>query len=293
MVNHRSPLVSVLMPAYNASQTIRFALASLISQTYQNWECIVVDDGSADQTTDIVRSIFDSRIRLVLLDKNYGRGVARKKSLESARGKYITMLDADDWIYPGKIASQVEFLESNLDVTLHSMAMAIVDGNSLVSVRKPAGLVDRKLDVLHRTFIPHAPSMIRRSDIGDISYDSNFKLAQDQDFLRRVLVGKRYVVCSDVGYSYSEIQSVGIGKIVRGYFYNSRGYLKLVQRFGWKSLIFFMLEISKIPYVLFIYLVRGERYILDARSQTPSVEDVARFSQALKEINITLKCISA
>lgn len=287
-----SPLVSVLMPAYNASDSILLALASLRAQTYQNWECTIVDDGSTDQTVELIKAISDPRIKLTLLDKNYGRGVARQKSLELAKGKYITMLDADDWLYPDKIAFQVDFLESNPEVSLHSMAMAIVDGDSIFSVRRAVVNIDKQLNHLHRTFIPHAPSMIRRSSIGNVTYDSKFKLAQDQDFLRRVIVGKRYFVSTKIGYCYSEIQSVNIKKIIRGYFYNSRGYLKLFSSFGLKSVIYFVIEISKIPYTLIVFLARGERYILDSRSKEPSIEDVEKFNNSLKEVKNSLMDIS-
>ena len=293
MIDTVNPLVSVLMPAYNASQTINFALASLLAQSYQNWECIIVDDGSTDQTVDLIRAISDSRIKLTLLDRNYGRGVARQKSLELANGKYITMLDADDWLYPDKIAFQVNFLEDNPEISLHSMAMAIVDSDKLVSVRRAAENIDRTLSDLHRIFIPHAPSMIRCSSIGDVSYDSKFKLAQDQDFLRRVLVGKRYFVSTEIGYCYSEIQSVNIKKIIKGYFYNSRGYLKLFSSFGPKAAVYFAMEIAKIPYTLIVFLTRGERYILDLRSKAPSVEDIQKFSLSLNKVKKSLMNIIA
>lgn len=288
MLDSTTPLVSILMPAFNASETINFALASLMAQSYQNWECIIVDDGSTDQTVELIKAIPDPRIKLSLLGKNYGRGIARQKSLELAQGKYITMLDADDWLYPDKIAFQVGFLEKNPEVVLHSMAMAIVDGDEIVSVRRAENDIDRNLNDLHKIFIPHAPSMIRYSCIGDVTYDSRFKLAQDQDFLRRVLVGKRYYVSTKVGYCYSEVQSVNIRKIIKGYFYNSRGYLKLFPHFKHKALKYFILEVSKIPYTLVIFLAKGERHIIDSRSKITSVKDIEEFRISIKKIKDAL-----
>jgi len=292
MQSDSAPLVSVLMPAYNAAGTIQLAIASLIAQTYHNWECIVVDDGSSDETAVLVEAVDDPRISLVRLGCNYGRGEARRRSLQRAAGKYVTMLDADDWLYPEKIASQVEFLETNPDVTVHSMGMAIVDDSGLVSVRRPMTFIDRRLDSLHRTFIPHAPSMIRRSDIGGATYDRRFKLAQDQDFLRRILIGNRYVVSTDIGYCYTEIQSVSIKKVIRGYFYNSIGYIKLIPHFHLKALFFFIMELAKIPYTALVFIAKGQRYILDSRSTPPSSEDKQDFQNSFKQVVDALKRVS-
>lgn len=274
------PLVSVLMPAYNASSTIEFALASLFAQSYSNWECVIVDDGSTDGTANVLSRVIDSRLRVIRFEENVGRGAARIASLKSAKGVYITMLDADDWLYPDKLAQQVAFLESHPDVALHSMGMAISNGEELISVRRSQVVIDREFDLNHRLFIPHAPSMIRRSSIGDVSYDSRFKLAQDQDFLRRVLIGKRYIVVPEIGYCYNEVSSVNVKKIFKGYLYNSFGYLKLMQQFGLRAFFFAALELIKPIVLLWRYLRGGQKYVLASRSECPSNEDFAEFAGA-------------
>lgn len=79
------PKVSVIMPAYNARRTIIRACASLVAQSFGDWECLVVDDGSADGTAAIVESIGDERFRVIRLERNMGRGVARQVALENSR----------------------------------------------------------------------------------------------------------------------------------------------------------------------------------------------------------------
>ncbi len=92
------PLVSVMMPCYNSAGTLPLALASLVAQTYENWECILVDDGSTDRPIDIVEQASDKRISFFRLDRNMGRGVAQQAALDYATGDYLCMLDADDWL---------------------------------------------------------------------------------------------------------------------------------------------------------------------------------------------------
>jgi glycosyltransferase involved in cell wall biosynthesis len=109
-VNH--PLVSVIMPAYNASGTIEEAVRSALEQTYPAIEIIVVDDGSGDGTAQLVRSIFGDAVHLEEAPHT-GRGAARNLGLSKAGGEYIQYLDADDAIAPLKVAQQVWFLQEH------------------------------------------------------------------------------------------------------------------------------------------------------------------------------------
>jgi glycosyltransferase involved in cell wall biosynthesis len=110
----KQALVSVIVPSYNASRYISETLESVLSQTYRNFEVIVVDDGSKDNTPDIVADYArrDSRIRLVN-QPNSGCGAARNRGIAEASGEFIAPLDADDVWYPQKLEKQVASLERN------------------------------------------------------------------------------------------------------------------------------------------------------------------------------------
>lgn len=105
-------LVSVIVPAFNCEHTISTALASLTAQTWRPLEILVVDDGSTDDTADVVRrwASRDRRIRLLSLGRNQGAYVARNEGLAAAQGEFITVHDADDWSHPEKIAWQTRAL---------------------------------------------------------------------------------------------------------------------------------------------------------------------------------------
>jgi glycosyltransferase involved in cell wall biosynthesis len=108
-----NPLVSVIIPAYNAEAFIRFTLDSVLAQTYQNFEVIVVDDGSSDRTPEIVESYAqrDPRIRL-LRQKNSGVAAARNLAIQASKGVYVSPIDADDIWYPQKLEKQVHCIEN-------------------------------------------------------------------------------------------------------------------------------------------------------------------------------------
>lgn len=115
MENRKEELVSVIMPAYNCGDFIGIALDSVINQSYKNWEVIVVDDCSTDNTADVVQEYIkkDNRIKYHKLDKNSGAAVARNKAVDLATGKYIAFLDSDDVWFPEKLTKQIGFMEDN------------------------------------------------------------------------------------------------------------------------------------------------------------------------------------
>lgn len=108
-------MVSIITPTYNSSKYIAMTIDSVISQSYSNWELIIVDDCSTDDTVEIINRYMnaDKRIRLYVLDKNSGAGVARNKALELSNGRFIAYLDADDLWLSKKLEYQVDFMLKN------------------------------------------------------------------------------------------------------------------------------------------------------------------------------------
>lgn len=109
------PLVSIIMPAYNAEDFIEDAINSVKNQTYHNWELLVCNDCSTDNTIKIIDKMkeLDDRIKLFNLEKNSGAAVARNTCIMSAKGAYISFLDSDDLWKPTKLSKQIHFMISN------------------------------------------------------------------------------------------------------------------------------------------------------------------------------------
>lgn len=108
-----SNLVSVIMPSYNTAQYIAQSIQSVIDQTYKNWELIIVDDCSTDNTDEIVKAFDDDRIRYFKNDSNSGAAISRNRALREAKGKWIAFLDSDDLWLPQKLEKQIDFMEKN------------------------------------------------------------------------------------------------------------------------------------------------------------------------------------
>lgn len=108
-------LVSIITPTYNCAKFIAATIDSVLAQTYKNWEMIIVDDCSQDDTQRIVEDYVskDSRIRYYLLDKNSGAAVARTTAMNLAKGSYMAFLDSDDIWLPNKLEQQIAWMQSN------------------------------------------------------------------------------------------------------------------------------------------------------------------------------------
>jgi len=113
MLNTALPLVSIITPSFNSEKYIAETIKSVQNQSYANWELIIVDDCSTDQTEPIIRNFVqsDSRIHSYQLKRNSGAGIARNEALKRAKGDYIAFLDSDDLWKPKKLSTQIKFMQ--------------------------------------------------------------------------------------------------------------------------------------------------------------------------------------
>lgn len=132
-------LVSIIMPTYNCGKFIAETMDSVINQSYKNWEMIIVDDCSTDNTKEVVEEYIkkDSRIKYHILEKNSGAAVSRTKAMELAKGKYIAFLDSDDLWTKDKLEKQIKFMEeNNYNFTCTDYEQIDEKGNSLNKIIK-------------------------------------------------------------------------------------------------------------------------------------------------------------
>ena len=126
------PLVSIVTPSYNASSFIKETIQSVQSQTYKNWEMIIIDDVSKDNTCELIKEEIkkDNRIRLIELQENGGAAIARNTGINNAKAKYVAFLDSDDLWLPEKLEKQLAFMQNN-DIAFSFTSYQIMnqDGN--------------------------------------------------------------------------------------------------------------------------------------------------------------------
>lgn len=211
------PLVSIMMPVYNGYPLIKASIASLKNQNYNNWECIIIDDGSTDETVNYLDTIQDKRFIIYHLEKNSGRAIARQKALELCKGKYIGMLDAEDLVHPDKLHIQVEFLEKNKKFSL--VTSSICSFGTKTDMLLVRGTKNLSENVFNGKNHPcHAPSLYRANIAKQCFYNPFLRLGEDQDFLEKYLsYNPNFFVFPKVLYYYSELDSVTKQKIIKNY----------------------------------------------------------------------------
>ena len=131
-------LVSIIMPSYNTGKFIQETINSVKNQTYNNWELIIVDDGSTDNTDEVVRAIKDDRIKYIKNKVNKGAAISRNIALREAKGKWIAFLDSDDLWKEDKLEKQIKFMEDNNYYFSYTNYIEI-DENSNFNGRKITG----------------------------------------------------------------------------------------------------------------------------------------------------------
>lgn len=183
------PKVSVLICVYNGEKYISQALESIYNQTYQDFEVIIVDDGSTDGTSDILVEMKDSRTFIYRNAQNKGLTKSLNLGLKLCRGRYIARMDADDISLPRRFEKQVEFLGKNSDYALvgSSYYQMSEDGKIVSLIKVLTGDSEIREGLKNQNWFGHGTVMIRRDCLSKLEgYDERYKLAQDYDLWIRV-----------------------------------------------------------------------------------------------------------
>ena len=174
--------VSVIMTVYNGRVYIRDAVLSILSQTYSEFELLVVDDQSTDGTVAVVESIRDPRIKLVRLDLHVGRTKALNIAVHAAQGRYLAILDSDDFAFPNRLERQIGFLESRSDVALVAGNVDWFNDQGLVASITEDHSSDSEIvwKLLFGNIFAHSSVMVRRDALLDLGgYDESFDYGHD------------------------------------------------------------------------------------------------------------------
>lgn len=176
----KTPLVSIITPSYNSEKYLSQTIDSVLSQTYTNWEHIIIDDKSNDNSIKIIKEYKkkESRIKLIKLRKNQGSGIARNKGIKQAKGKFIAFLDSDDIWDKNKLSLQIEFmLKYNIEFSHTDYGYIDEKSNKIKDIFKVSKVVNYK-NLLMRTEISCLTAIFDAEAIGKY-YMSDHRRKQD------------------------------------------------------------------------------------------------------------------
>lgn len=188
---NNGPTFSVIIPAYNRGDGLRTTIDSVLSQTYVDFELIIVDDGSTDNTRKIVEGIDDNRIRYIF-QNNEGASKARNTGIEFASGKYVAFLDSDDVFLSHHLENALPILKTDTHICIYTQI--IVDrGDGLTFLKPPRALLPgediSEYLMCQRGFVQTSTLFVPQKIAAKIRYDEELSYGQDTDFAIRLING--------------------------------------------------------------------------------------------------------
>lgn len=188
----KTPLVSVIMPVYNADNYLAEAIESILKQTYKNFEFIIVDDASTDTSKQIIQKYAnkDRRIRSFFSKSNQGEAAARNLGFSKSRGEYIAVMDADDISDKKRLSRQVDYLDQHQDTVILGSNISIMDSTSVVYGERHYTENDQEIrkEIGWRSPFAHPTIMMRQSTLEQTNgYDEGLLQAPDYDLWFRLL----------------------------------------------------------------------------------------------------------
>lgn len=209
-----TPKITILMPVYNGAEYLREAIDSMLRQTFGDFEFLIINDGSTDQSVEIIESYSDPRIRLVNNGSNLGLISTLNKGVDLAKGEYVARMDCDDISSPTRLEKQLAFMESHPDVGVCGTWANVFTEDSSYILKHPTDHDGIKCFMFINSAIAHPTVMLRRSPFvaNDLRYDMAFQHAEDYELWLRA---SRYVrlanipeVLLDYRISASQVSSV-------------------------------------------------------------------------------------
>ncbi len=199
-IKKSAPLVSVIMPAYNAAPFIEEAISSVVNQTVTDWELLVIDDGSCDGTPEIVTKLAenDPRISLIINEENMGCAKTRNRGINIASGQYIAFLDSDDVWHPEKLERQIKKMqESGVEICYCSYGIIGVSGNKVRADYLVSETAEFK-DILMENYIQCSAMLIRADIVKKFMFNTEF---YHEDYilgLDMLRSGEKAVGCQEI-----------------------------------------------------------------------------------------------
>ena len=200
-----SPLVTIAMPVYNAGKYLRLAVLSIVNQTFEDWELLIVDDGSTDFSLESIKDIEDSRIRILWDGENKGLAARLNECIDQASGKYIARMDQDDVSYPERLERQIETLRGDNSLDLVAVRAITIDESNAVTGLFPFFLTHQEIcaNPWMGFYFPHPTWM------GKIEWFRKYRYAmpgpffcEDQELLLRSYRDSKFATVNEVLFGY-------------------------------------------------------------------------------------------
>lgn len=204
LIMNENPKVTVLMPVYNGGMFIAQAIESILNQTYRDFEFIIIDDGSTDDSVCIINTYKDARIILLKNERNLGLPTSLNIGLDIAKGEYVARMDCDDISFPERFEKQVKYLDCHKEIGIVGTWMELFGDKRGIISKAPINFNEIKCSLLLFSSISHATIMFRRSLFNkyNLRYDPDYYACEDYELFSRVFKNINATSLSEILYKY-------------------------------------------------------------------------------------------
>lgn len=282
-----TPVLTIGLPFYNNRSTLELALKSIFAQTYQDWELILLDDGSTDGSSALAASIKDPRVRLFSDGTNKGLIYRLNQIAQLAEGKYLARMDADDLMDPERLEKQVSYLLAHPDVDLVDTGTWSIDEEGKPRGKRGLEPINTNPEhILRHAMLLHASVVGKRSWFLSNPYDKDFIRAEDYELWCRTHAHSKFARIAEPLYIVRE------GKVnIRNYAKSSATIRKIFRQYGPGILspAALQLELLKSKLKVLLYhtfsLVNKHDYLSRKRNQPLTAAEQAMVNQIIEKIN--------
>ena len=277
------PLVSIGMSVRNCQATLPLAVASIVAQTYANWELLLIDDGSMDQTLEVARRFVDPRIKIYADGESRGLPYRLNQALELSRGQLFARMDGDDMAYPQRLERQVAYLKAHPAVDVIGSSIMYFQRDGMARGKRLApethrAICSRPADgfpMAHPTYVGHL-AWFRR-----FQYDETAIRCEDQDLLLRAHSASTFGNIPEILLGYRQ-EKLGLRKTLRG----RRSYVRsAIRELGprgrlWQSLRIVIAQGSRAAVEVVFVTIGMEEQLLQRRAQALTTEEKVAWVEA-------------
>ncbi len=278
-------LISIGIPFYNAEKYLKFAIQSVIAQSYENWELILVDDGSSDNSLEVAQefALKDARIRVICDGKNRKLPYRLNQLILESKGDFIARMDADDIMHPDRLKTQLNFLLKNDYVDLVSAGLVSIDDRNKVCGFRGVNSLTTQLSSRFKFPIVHPTVMARKEWYVRNLYSLNYPRAEDFELWCRAYKNNdlKIAILPDLLLFYREFGNITINKILLSYSdgYKIRNHYEINSKFH--NFIQYTLKKTLLHIIGFLGL---EQHLARKRNQSLSDQDADKIQRLLNSI---------
>jgi glycosyltransferase involved in cell wall biosynthesis len=287
-----SPMVSIGMPVYNCEKTLGVAIRSVLQQTFQDWELLIIDDGSSDKTVEVGNAFDDPRIQTIADGLHKGVPRRRNQAIKMSRGNYFGLLDGDDVAYPERLERQVEYLEQHPETDLLGCGMLVFKGDGVAIGSRP--VPETQVEICQRPsggfHIGHSTWMGRTRWFRTHPYDVKTVRAEDQVLLLRSYSTSCFACLPEILCGYREDRLV-LGKILRGrYEFATAVFKGCFEREEYFNAIGCVLRHSARAFVDILAITTGLNYIvLSHRARSLNPASLQRWAEVWSQVKDSVR----